>query len=67
MAIEEVKEMAAKLDFDRKNARFGGTARIYKQYFNVEYSQIDRCPEILFSSVPEWPEKTRIKRQTILQ
>ena len=59
---EKVKKIAAKLDFDWKDAHFGGAARIYKRYFDIEYSQIDRCPEVLFSSAYEWLEKTRIKR-----
>lgn len=56
----EVRAMTTRLDFKWDNAYFGGVSRIYKQYFNIEYAQIDRCPEIVFSSVPEWLEKTRI-------
>jgi adenylate cyclase, class 2 len=59
---EKVKEAAAKLSFNWKDAHFGGAARIYKRYFDIEYEQIDKCPEVLFSSVPEWLDKVRIKR-----
>lgn len=58
---EKVKMGAAKLGFDWGNAHFGGAARIYKQYFDIEYEQIDKCPEVLFLPVPEWLERTRIK------
>lgn len=58
-----VKAVAAKLGFDWKNAQYGGAARIYKYYFDIEYEQIDRCPEVLFSSVPDWLEKARISKR----
>ena len=59
---DAVKTMATQLDFKWDDAYFGGVSRIYKQYFNIEYEQIDRCPEIIFSSVPEWLEKVGIVR-----
>jgi adenylate cyclase class 2 len=57
---EEVREAAAKLNFNWAEAYFGGAARIYNRYFDIGYEKIDRCPEILFSPVPEWLEKTRV-------
>jgi adenylate cyclase, class 2 len=59
---EKVKEATAKLEFKWEAAQFGGVARIYKQYFDVEYEQIDRCPELIFSAVPEWLELKRVSR-----
>ena len=55
-----VRAAAAKLGFDWDAALFGGVARIYKNYFDVEYEKIDRCPELVFSPAPEWLEKARI-------
>ena len=59
----EVREAAIRLNLDWQNALFGGVARIYKHYFDIEYEEIDRCPEIAFSPVPEWLEKKRIKQR----
>jgi adenylate cyclase class 2 len=59
---EAVKDAAKKLGFRWDTAQFGGVARIYKQYFDVEYEQIDRCPELIFSPIPEWLENKRIPR-----
>ncbi len=56
----DVREAAARLNMDWQKAVFGGVARIYKHYFNIEYEEIDRCQEISFTPVPEWLEKKRI-------
>lgn len=57
---EDVKTSAHALDLEWSKAEFGGVARIYKHYFNIEFEEIDRCPEITFSPVPEWLEQKRI-------
>lgn len=62
---QEVRDAASHLGLDWQNAMFGGVARIYKYYFNIEYEEIDRCPEIVFSAVPEWLEKKRAKNTAI--
>ena len=59
---DAVRAMAARLGFKWDDAYFGGVSRIYKQYFNIEYGQIDQCPEVNFSPAPEWLEKLRIVR-----
>jgi adenylate cyclase class 2 len=59
---EGVRNAAARLGLDWRDALFGGAAGIYKHYFDVEYEEIDRCPEIMFSPVPDWLEKKRIHR-----
>jgi hypothetical protein len=58
---KDVEDASKALGFNWAKAEFGGVARIYKHYFNVEYPEIDRCPEIVFSPVPEWLENKRIK------
>lgn len=58
---EDVRAAADRLTLKWETAMFGGVARIYKHYFNIEYEEIDRCPEITFSPVPEWLEKKRVK------
>jgi adenylate cyclase class 2 len=58
----EVHLAADKLGLLWEKALFGGVSRIYKEYFDVEYEQIDRCPEVIFSPTPEWLEKKRIMR-----
>lgn len=58
----DVQKAAQRLNMNWQDALFGGVARIYKEYFNVEYEEIDRCPEIMFTPVPEWLEKKRVVR-----
>jgi adenylate cyclase class 2 len=57
---ESVRAVANRLGFLWEKAVFGGVAVIYKKYFDIDYKEIDRCPEIVFSSIPEWLEKKRI-------
>ena len=59
---EHVRAAAVHLDLSWEGALFGGVARIYQRYFNVEDREIDHCPEIIFSAVPEWLEKKRIQK-----
>ena len=59
---EDVRATALRLGFDWKKALFGGVARIYKEYFDIEYGAIDHCPEMAFTEVPTWLEKKRIAK-----
>jgi adenylate cyclase class 2 len=59
---DEVRRAAAFLALPWDGALFGGVSRIYKEYFDVTYEDIDRCPEIIFSPVPEWLERKRVVR-----
>lgn len=59
---EKVRAAAATLGLDWDRAHFGGVARAYKQYFDIEYEKIDRCPDLVFSPTPEWLEEKRIKK-----
>jgi len=56
-----VRHAADQLGLGWIDAIFGGVARIYQKYFDVQLPEIDRCPEITFSAVPEWLEKKRIR------
>ena len=58
---KDVRDAADHLSLEWEKAMFGGVARIYKHYFDIEYEEIDRCPEISFSSIPEWLETKRIE------
>jgi len=57
---DSVRNAAALLNMNWEAALFGGVARIYKHYFDVEYVKIDRCPEIVFSPIPDWLEEKRV-------
>ena len=56
----EVRAAADKLNLPWEKALFGGVSRIYREYFYIEYEQIDRCSEVIFSPTPEWLEKKRV-------
>jgi adenylate cyclase, class 2 len=55
----EVQKIANALGMDWQKAMFGGVSRIYGEYFSIESHEIDRCPSITFSEVPDWLEKKR--------
>ena len=57
---DEVRAVAGQLGFAWENAIFGGVSRIYRKYFTIEDIEIDACPDLYFSPVPEWLEKKRI-------
>ncbi|MBU6500951.1 MAG: class IV adenylate cyclase [Patescibacteria group bacterium] len=59
---DDVRAAATRLNLNWQTALFGGVAIAYKQYFNIKYEEIDRCPEIEFSPIPEWLEKKRISK-----
>lgn len=50
----EVREMADKLELPWDHALFGGVVRAYQHYYDVSREEIDRCPSITFSPVPDW-------------
>lgn len=55
----DVAKVANKLGFDMKNAHYGSIDNIYKLYYDVTDDDINYCPEIKFTPVPEWLEKRR--------
>lgn len=51
---DAVKTVSAKLGFDMKDAYYGSVDRIYQIYYNVTDADINYCPEIKFTDIPEW-------------
>ena len=51
---EAVRNIADKLDFDMGEAHYGLVDEIYKIYYDVTNEQINFCPEIKFTNLPEW-------------
>lgn len=51
---EEVKRVSELLGFNFQNARFGSVDETYKLYYNVTNDDINYCPEIKFTPVPDW-------------
>ena len=62
---KDIRDVADRLNLKWERAMFGGVARIYKYYFDIAYEEIDRCPEITFSPVPQWLEAKRIESHGI--
>lgn len=58
---DAVKVVAEKLGFDMSDAMYGSVDQIYKVYYDVDVNEINYCPEIKFTEVPEWLEKKRRK------
>lgn len=56
---DAVKAVAEKLGFDMSDAMYGGVDQIYKVYYDVDVNEINYCPEIKFTEVPEWLEQKR--------
>lgn len=56
---ENVKAIAEKLGFDMEDAHYGSACEIYQVYYDVTAHDINFCPEIKFTEVPEWLEKKR--------
>ena len=42
-----------------KDAHYGSACEIYQVYYDVTAHDINFCPEIKFTEVPEWLEKKR--------
>lgn len=53
----DVAKVVKKLGFDMQNAHYGSIDKIYKLYYDVTDDDINYCPEIKFTPVPEWLEK----------
>lgn len=49
-----VKDVAAQLGFDMADAIYGSVDEIYKIYYDVTRHDINYCPEIKFTEIPDW-------------
>lgn len=58
---EVVKTVAEKLGFNMDAAMYGSVDQVYKVYYDVDNNDINYCPEIKFTEVPEWLENKRRK------
>ncbi len=56
---DAVKAAAEKLGFGMSDAMYGSVDQIYKVYYDVDVNEINYCPEIKFTEVPEWLEQKR--------
>lgn len=56
---EAVKAVAEKSGFDMSEAKYGSACEIYQIYYDVTAEEINYCPEIKFTEVPEWLAKKR--------
>lgn len=54
-----VEAVSAKLGFDMKDAHYGSVDEIYKLYYDVTENDINYCPEIKFTTIPDWLEAKR--------
>lgn len=61
MNEDAVKVVAEKLGFDMNDAMYGSVDQVYKVYYDVDVGEINYCPEIKFTDVPEWLEQKRKK------
>lgn len=51
---EAVEKVATKLGFSMDDAFYGAADEVYKNYYDVTRDDINYCPEIKFTDVPEW-------------
>lgn len=56
---EAVQSIAAKLDFRMDDALYGSVDQVYNLYYDVTRHDINYCPEIKFTEVPDWLEAKR--------
>jgi adenylate cyclase class 2 len=56
---EGLKSLAGKLSLDWKEAKHGSGA--YGLYYDVSEDTMNKCPEIVFSKVPDWLVSKKIK------
>lgn len=49
-----VQAVANKLGFTMQDAHYGAADTIYQIYYDVDVNDINYCPEIKFTDVPEW-------------
>jgi len=59
---EKVKNIATQLGFDWSTALYGSVEIVYQKYYDVTEEDVDSWPEIIFTPVPDWLEKKRIKK-----
>jgi len=58
---ETVLSVARKLGLDVTDAIYGSVEPLYQRYYDVTEDEVNSWPEIIFSPVPAWLEKKRIK------
>lgn len=51
---EAVEKVIAKLGFNMEAALYGSVDEVYKIYYDVTSQDINYCPEIKFTDIPEW-------------
>lgn len=54
-----VKFVATELGFDMEDAIYGSVDQVYNLYYDVTRHDINYCPEIKFTEVPDWLEAKR--------
>ncbi len=54
-----VKFVATELGFDMEDAIYGSVDQVYNLYYDVTRHDINYCPEIKFTGVPDWLEAKR--------
>lgn len=54
-----VQRIATRLGFDMSEALYGAVDEVYKVYYDVTSDDINFCPEIKFTDIPEWLEAKR--------
>lgn len=55
----EVTAVAEKLGFDMKDSVYGSVDEVFRVYYDTTAHDINYCPEIKFTEVPEWLEAKR--------
>lgn len=51
---DSVKATASRLGFDMADALYGSVDQVYNLYFDVTRHDINYCPEIKFTDIPDW-------------
>ncbi len=54
-----VKSAAARLGFEMEEALYGSVDQVYKVYYDVTSHDINYCPEIKFTDIPNWLDAKR--------
>lgn len=60
-STEAVTAVSEKLGFNMNDAHYGSIDEIYKLYYDVTNDDINYCPEIKFTDIPDWLEAKRLK------
>lgn len=59
---ENVASVAEKLGLKMEDAHYGAVDEIYKLYYDVTNDDINYCPEIKFTEIPQWlSEKRKVR------